>query len=229
MGAPSLQDLAAELVIRILQHCDDSRSILKFSTTSWQYFHLVKNSASLQLRIELDSNEMDIVGGLQDCRSLLEKLRQHQDACTHPKPRRVIHTYIRGLKRVQYAELCGGVLWLNPRCGPWQTFNLSDLKVGRTNWDTRYQNHSLEQDLLVLLSPNEDQSSSMKVQIQLLTCTSGLPHPLARYPVLTITLSAEARYFRSLFQSCVARNLLAVVHYSIESLNPLPVTASACS
>ncbi|CAE6500935.1 unnamed protein product [Rhizoctonia solani] len=211
MGMPSLQDLATELVIQILQNCNDSRSILRFSATSWRYFDLVKNSTNLQLRIELDSNEMDIVGGLHDHWSFLQKLRQYQDACIDPKPNKPKHTYVRGLKWARYAELCGGILWLNPRCGPWRMLHLSDMRVELTNHDTRFQNLSLEQDLFVLLSSNDDQTHPTSVQIQLLTCTSGLPHPLARHPMLTVTLRAGARYFRSLFQSHSARNLLAVI------------------
>ncbi|CAE6460753.1 unnamed protein product, partial [Rhizoctonia solani] len=73
-----LEYLAIELLIRILHFCNDFRSILRFSMTSWKHFHLVCDSASLQLRIELDVNNMDIVDKNFDCVSVLKNLRRYQ-------------------------------------------------------------------------------------------------------------------------------------------------------
>ncbi|CAE6475989.1 unnamed protein product [Rhizoctonia solani] len=94
MGSTSLQDLAAELVIRILHFCDNYRSIVQFSATSRRYMLLVQDLATLQLRIELGANEMEMIdGSTYNYLALLQRLRRYQEGKESTTQIAVINEY----------------------------------------------------------------------------------------------------------------------------------------
>ncbi|KAL5640164.1 hypothetical protein ACGC1H_007439 [Rhizoctonia solani] len=222
MGSTSIKDLAAELVIRILHFCDDYRSIVRFSTTSRRYIRLVKNSVTLQLRIELGANGMEIIGeSTNDYHdpALLQRLRRYLEVWVDPKPFRVIHEDTPAVFVRSHLQLVPnkGLLRVNPvwlHVDTLERFPTSIRKHQEYAFDA-------EQDLSVQIHDLWD-VSHWTIYIHLQSIASGSPHPLAQYPVLKVAINPGPSYVR---ESCrLMRNILVVVFHPFryESRRGLP-------
>ncbi|CAE6410412.1 unnamed protein product [Rhizoctonia solani] len=219
MGGTSLQDLAAELVIRILYFCDDYRSIVWFSAVSRRYSCLFKNSVALQLKIELDSNEMEITGdSTHNYPDLLQRLRRYRDAWIDPKPSKIKH---KSAPKIFYPHLQlipnEGMLRVNSE---WHYLDtLEPLSVGST--DIEEYAFDKEQDLSVRIHTNSSFNSDRirTIHIHLQSIASGSPHPLAQHAVLKVTVEPRLLFIA---QPCqLMRNILVVIfNYSRSRLPP---------
>ncbi|QRW22128.1 glycosyltransferase family 17 protein [Rhizoctonia solani] len=216
-----LEYLAIELLIRILHFCNDFRSILRFSMTSWKHFHLVCDSASLQLRIELDVNNMDIVDKNFDCVSVLKNLRRYQSAQINLKPVRILHKFIpaRGFYREARPHEGSIYMPIDSDSGQWQRITLDGLESRLTMAcdAPHFQPYALDpsQDLAVMVPKQSGHStpSWRDVEIHLCSIKSGRAHPLALYSKFKVTPRSDVGVSWRLFifdDACILKNRLVV-------------------
>ncbi|CAE6536057.1 unnamed protein product, partial [Rhizoctonia solani] len=175
--------------------------------TSRRYMLLVQDLATLQLRIELGANEMEMIdGSTYNYLALLQRLRRYQEVWVDPKPMRIMHKNTSNVSMHSRLQLVPneGLLRINSE---WLYLDtLEPFSAGTIN----HQEHASdgEQDLSVQIYDSWD-VSHWTIHIHLQSIASGLPHPLAQHSILKVAIDPGPHYVR---ESCqIMHNILVVV------------------
>ncbi|EUC59010.1 F-box protein, putative, partial [Rhizoctonia solani AG-3 Rhs1AP] len=175
-GGCVLGDLSPELVIKILHYCDYS-AIFKFAATCKAYQKIVADTTSLQLHIELEANGLEIVKGSFKGEAtysiILEDLRRFRDAWLNLD-----------VNAIQFIPLDSE----SPDPPPL----MFDFKFNEFTVDP-------EQGLIAMICRADDFDLGNTCDIHLCSSATGLAHPLAQYPKLTVAFDYPLPPFSSQF------------------------------
>ncbi|CAE6444959.1 unnamed protein product [Rhizoctonia solani] len=215
-----LEHISPEVIIHIL-HYSEYPTILRFAATCKAYYALVAQSTSLQLHIELESNGLELVKGSfkRDATYsvILEDLRRFRDAWLNLK---IDHPIVRplGSPDMLLWELREGFYVKGfSRSGGNHADTLQFIPLDAKSPDPpplafhfSFNEFTVDpaQGLVAVLSRDNDLQST--IHIQLCSSTTGLAHPLAQYPKLTIEFDSGRR--------------VSVSHFALEIMGHLLLT-----
>ncbi|CAE6533644.1 unnamed protein product [Rhizoctonia solani] len=211
-GGCVLGDLSPELVIKILHYCDYS-AIFKFAATCKAYQKIVADTTSLQLHIELEANGLEIVKGSFKGEAtysiILEDLRRFRDAwlnldVSEPITRSLGESetllwelregfYIKAFSRSRHYARADAIQFIpldseSPDPPPL----MFDFKFNEFTVDP-------EQGLIAMICRADDFDLGNTCDIHLCSSATGLAHPLAQYPKLTVAFDYPLPPFSSQF------------------------------
>ncbi|CAE7141544.1 unnamed protein product [Rhizoctonia solani] len=163
-------------------------------------YNLVKNSACLQLQIELEANGLEIAGLVSKNASyqqILEELIRYRNAWLDldilpPVSRPMKEDNMKCWQSYEGHWLLGfsdSDTEDNSKPDSLQTINLdSSTLPPAVNFQTEYDQFTVDpsQQLAVLLSENQEELRILHIHLR--SSVTGQPHPLARRPTLTATL-----------------------------------------
>ncbi|CAE6423159.1 unnamed protein product [Rhizoctonia solani] len=202
-----LGNLPIETITFILKLCD-YRAILRFSVTNKEYHRVICNSSSLQLLIELESNDLEVLDktpGISD-QLTLKQLRQRlliRRSLRHSEPPWYQSVEHRG----PGTRICGYSIRDNHCFGPYDEddighsdglhYNsLSIIDLVRRGYKeplqlkfrTRFQSFAIDltQELVVLVENRWGTPTLARFHFR--STIDGEPHPLARHPTISIQL-----------------------------------------
>ncbi|KAJ1303184.1 hypothetical protein OPQ81_011383 [Rhizoctonia solani] len=192
----SLDHMPNEVIIHILRYCS-FRFILSYAMTSRRGYHLVKNSAILQLHIELEVAGLEIIESMNDATSpsLLQDVIRYQNAWANmkfgpaaelpmPKDRILLWELREGSFISAYSTSPGRKLADAIQVVPLDTQTLpKPMKFGLTFNEFTLD---LSQKLVVLAVvdvPRQD-----RVRLLLRSSETNLFHPLAQQPIILVQL-----------------------------------------
>ncbi|CAE6538356.1 unnamed protein product [Rhizoctonia solani] len=219
----SFDKIPDEIVIQILCFCR-YKQILRFAATCKRYHNIIKNSASLQLHIELGVNGLEII---QESRNtthlvLLSELVRYRDAWLNLKLERP--TEQTSMEQIRIA------LW-ERREGSYATAfsstssflsapdSLQMLIIGHLDtpnlvtFPIEFEEFTfhLKQDLAALVKPDLNNGSCLEVR--LCSATTGLDHPLAQSPAFIVQVGfsiTDLVLDREIFSLEIMENILVV-------------------
>ncbi|CUA67602.1 Piezo-type mechanosensitive ion channel homolog [Arabidopsis thaliana] [Rhizoctonia solani] len=194
----SLGELPNEVILRILHYCT-FRSILCYATTNRRGYNLVKNSVTLQLKIELEvaGLEMDEFASDATTLCLLQDLKRYRDAWSEmklspvidlpmPKDRILLWELREGSFISAYSTLNGKL------ADAIQLIPLDSQELPKPiKFEFVFHEFTvdLSQKLVVLAVYSQD-----GVRIIFRSSETVSPHPLAQEPIITILLSFPITY-----------------------------------
>ncbi|CAE6430350.1 unnamed protein product [Rhizoctonia solani] len=206
-GTFMLGSLSPELIIKILHHCQCS-TIFRFAATCKTYHELVAQTTSLQLHIELEANGLELVkGSFKEYATysvILDDLKRFRDAWLNldfkePIVRPVIKSEMllwelrEGFYIVAFSQSGGSdadALQFVP----------IDVEIPTPPpllFDFTFSEFTADPGQGLVATISGDPDSTHKCHVDLRSAVTGLAHPLAEYPRLTVEVDFESPPFSS--------------------------------
>ncbi|KAF8734556.1 A Receptor for Ubiquitination Targets, partial [Rhizoctonia solani] len=205
-----LTNFPAEVIISILHHCH-YRTILRFSMTSRKAYKVVRESISLQLHIELEVNGLEIASidrsanANVDYRLILQELKDYQDAWLNlrlgPESVKSLPALddspVHHLRDGKYVGIFHEQTPGDGQVGVYRPFDhiqVADLNTLALPPPLKLRKfHAFtadpKQNLTVLIEYDGQWFMFQRIYIHFYDITTGQPHPLAHFPILTVQLT----------------------------------------
>ncbi|CAE6356828.1 unnamed protein product [Rhizoctonia solani] len=217
----SFKILSDEIMIQILHFCN-YQEILRFGMTCKRCYLIVMTTTSLQLHLELESNGLEIAPGSAEGNSnyalILEELRRYHNAWLDlnldgPHEKAMSGQMVKWrLNQGHYTIVhLGGAALFGPRS--LNSVPLSNPTFGDDiTYDQPFHEFYVDraQDLVVLADIYAQNNRRAKVELR--SAQTGLFHPLACHPTLTLQTDFRINIVRyEAFFLSVMGNLLAIM------------------
>ncbi|CAE6498757.1 unnamed protein product [Rhizoctonia solani] len=191
-----------EVLVHTLHHCN-YRAIIRFSMTCKRAYKIVRNSVSLQLHIELEVNGFEIIDQSTKTSicysSVLEELKGYRNAWLNLRfvriQQRIIPNFLHMEWNIKHGAYIGGFRESNlehPEDNQLDRIEIIHLCSPVTSppldFKKKFKSFRVDvgQNLVVLIECVKESPSFAFAYVHLHHTITGLPHPLARFPTLTV-------------------------------------------
>ncbi|KAH7345503.1 hypothetical protein B0J17DRAFT_702886 [Rhizoctonia solani] len=206
-GTFMLGVLSTELIIKILHYCECS-TILRFAATCRTYDGLVAQTTSLQLHVELEANGLELVKGSfkEDATYsvILEDLKRFRDAWLSldfrepivrsvMKPEMLLWELREGFYIVAFSQSGGG----DPDALQFVPLDAETADPPPLLFDFTFSEFTADPGQGLVATISGDSDWTHRCHVDLRSTRTGIAHPLAEYPRLTVEVDFELPPFSS--------------------------------